>query len=1048
MPTRYPTYAPAVCPNACIERDNGPVFCPDTSLLCLNGGYYSKTNTCEQTLEQQCYNENIPDYKFYMDDKEKCICPPNYSGVDCRYPNKAACALLEDTPYFDNSFVDTGQGDKILHCTVEPGGIATLLALKSHRLEITLKEGGKTLSLKFWSRGQITPSKCSRVAPRLQCDATNCDVGTDAATGLPLIQCRSVVCDKCNKGNYRYHEVYQNEPLCGSLEPYIQQLNKASTQNNNEKVILFLAMAEAVDKAGEEAELRAAEVFMPILSSLKVNCKTSRCLKDPSNGTTTISKGAVLDPSAPAVRLAPGAVSRALIIVFMVVGILLVVAFAVRERRMRSRQLEQLAGRSKQDAVEMEDMEESAVEVEGLEESAVEVEEMEESAVVVESFKNLTDAQRLEQPGFGLVWKDVAYTINTRGGERTILNNVNGYCLPGEMVAILGPSGAGKTTLLNILADRRGGSTGSVQLVGRGSQALQRRDVLSYVQQYDSLLATQTVRECLVFSAMLRIKDAGTKIDEINADITLLLQRLRIGHITDSRIGSHDTGGISGGERKRVDIGVELITKPGLLLLDEPTSGLDSTNVELLLDALHQVARNGCCCLFTIHQVPGRFFTRFDKVILMMRTGEVGFHGTPTDAVAHSKRLMSKETFYNPAEFMLEFASVRSDDSMTSFIEDFNGGAGAQVQEGLQAALVHPVNSEPCDVVRAAERPLRPCHAQFYYVFKRALQHFSRSLSLFFMTMGVTVCLSVFLGFVFWQLDNRIPGAQNRFGIMFFLCVYFSLTSLSSLGKFVNNQHMYKREMASGYYSLLNFYMSEFLVDLIPLRVLPPVLLSAICYGMVGLQDVSGRFETFLFLLILINMVATALCMAVSAGASSIGQANFIAVLINIVSLVYGGLILSNESETALSQIKVLSFYHYAYEALCVNEFHGLVGYFNPKGFDINLELKGDVYLDNWGMSYENLSTDVVVLLVFFLVFTALGFVLLWLDNTRRPFCQCRFPKLSASLAELPASFAKFRASRSKARAAKLRASLSKASAAEVELAVTSQSSARLAHAD
>ena len=111
---------------------------------------------------------------------------------------------------------------------------------------------------------------------------------------------------------------------------------------------------------------------------------------------------------------------------------------------------------------------------------------------------------------------NVSYTLGRGKRAKTILKGVDCSFVPGQLSAIMGPSGAGKTTLLNILAARRKGHTGEVNVIGKGTNSAQLRDVMSYVQQYDSLLATQTVRECLLFSAMLRLQGAGKMTHQVH----------------------------------------------------------------------------------------------------------------------------------------------------------------------------------------------------------------------------------------------------------------------------------------------------------------------------------------------------------------------------------------------------------------------------------------------------------------------------------------------------------------------------------------------------
>jgi len=114
-----------------------------------------------------------------------------------------------------------------------------------------------------------------------------------------------------------------------------------------------------------------------------------------------------------------------------------------------------------------------------------------------------------------------------------------------------------------------------------------------------------------------------------------VLEDLQLNHIADSRIGDSDSGGISGGERKRLSIGIELVADTLFMILDEPTSGLDSTNAETVMKVVRSVADRHCACLFTIHQPPASVFDLFDKVLLLNKNGEQVFFGPPNIAIKH-----------------------------------------------------------------------------------------------------------------------------------------------------------------------------------------------------------------------------------------------------------------------------------------------------------------------------------------------------------------------------------------------------------------------------
>eukprot|EP00027_Filamoeba_sp_ATCC50430_P006942 CAMPEP_0168559412 /NCGR_PEP_ID=MMETSP0413-20121227/10509_1 /TAXON_ID=136452 /ORGANISM="Filamoeba nolandi, Strain NC-AS-23-1" /LENGTH=209 /DNA_ID=CAMNT_0008590637 /DNA_START=146 /DNA_END=772 /DNA_ORIENTATION=+ len=188
--------------------------------------------------------------------------------------------------------------------------------------------------------------------------------------------------------------------------------------------------------------------------------------------------------------------------------------------------------------------------------------------------------ERSFQP-VNFAFEGINYTVTAlKGVKRTLLNNVSGFCLPGETLAIMGPSGSGKTTLLNIVSKRRMKSKeleGDIMVNGhkvtKPTKKIFKR-ISGYVMQEDFLIGTLTVKETLINAALLRLPKNMTYEDKMKR-VDRALEVLGLRHIQDNRIGTQMARGVSGGERRRVSIAVELISSPPIMFLDEPTSGLD-----------------------------------------------------------------------------------------------------------------------------------------------------------------------------------------------------------------------------------------------------------------------------------------------------------------------------------------------------------------------------------------------------------------------------------------------------------------------------------------
>eukprot|EP00210_Caulerpa_lentillifera_P009722 g9272.t1 len=194
-----------------------------------------------------------------------------------------------------------------------------------------------------------------------------------------------------------------------------------------------------------------------------------------------------------------------------------------------------------------------------------------------------------------LVWKNITVRVHSRSTEdgRTLLSDVSGCVRPNDLLAIMGASGSGKTTLLDTLAGRLSSNltrTGSILLNGHSSALSY--GVAAYVKQDDVLIGTLTVKETLLYVARLRLPkvlDGVTRQQRVDSVIT----ELGLRDAADVLIGSWFTKGISGGQKRRVSIGCELLISPSLLFLDEPTSGLDAASAYFVMKGIRSLAEGG-----------------------------------------------------------------------------------------------------------------------------------------------------------------------------------------------------------------------------------------------------------------------------------------------------------------------------------------------------------------------------------------------------------------------------------------------------------------------
>eukprot|EP00301_Raphidiophrys_heterophryoidea_P021834 c6142_g1_i2.p1 GENE.c6142_g1_i2~~c6142_g1_i2.p1 ORF type:complete len:605 (+),score=154.21 c6142_g1_i2:45-1859(+) len=263
-------------------------------------------------------------------------------------------------------------------------------------------------------------------------------------------------------------------------------------------------------------------------------------------------------------------------------------------------------------------------------------------------------------------------TYQVGGGEsggKTVLKDVTGQAVPGDLLALMGPSGSGKTTLLNILAGRVSrGLEGEILFNNARPKRKQRRQV-AYVLQDDTFFGMLTVRETLHFSALLRLPNTITRASKI-ARAEEVMELLGLQKCAQTIIGTPFARGVSGGERKRVNIGCELMSDPSLIMLDEPTSGLDASTALQIIEILRELTKQNKTIITSIHQPSSHIFQQFDK-LLLLGAGRVIFSGKARDAAEYfAAGGYPCPLHFNIADFMIELSSDGSP-SQGPLIEHF-----------------------------------------------------------------------------------------------------------------------------------------------------------------------------------------------------------------------------------------------------------------------------------------------------------------------------------------------------------------------------------------
>lgn len=263
---------------------------------------------------------------------------------------------------------------------------------------------------------------------------------------------------------------------------------------------------------------------------------------------------------------------------------------------------------------------------------------------------------------------------------------------------------------------------------------------------------------------------------------------------------------------------------------------------------------------------------------------------------------------------------------------------------------------------------------QFIILSQRTWKNLYRNPMLMLTHYAIAIILAVFSGYLFYGLTDDIPGFQNRLGLFFFLLALFGFSTLTSLNVFATERLLFVRERANGYYSPATYFAAKVLFDILPLRIIPPILMGSIIYPMTGLVADYTHFMNFILVLVLFNMAAAAVCLFIGIVCKDGGVANLIGSLVMLFSLLFAGFLLNHDATPkGALWLQTLSIFHYGFESLIVNEVLQLTLVDSKYGLDITVP--GAAILSSFGFNNDALWPDIRNLGIFAAVFIVLSYV-------------------------------------------------------------------------
>uniref|UniRef100_A0A7N0SX92 ABC transporter domain-containing protein n=2 Tax=Kalanchoe fedtschenkoi TaxID=63787 RepID=A0A7N0SX92_KALFE len=508
-----------------------------------------------------------------------------------------------------------------------------------------------------------------------------------------------------------------------------------------------------------------------------------------------------------------------------------------------------------------------------------------------------------EGPMF-LVWEDLSVILPDGSSSKWLLSELSGFAEPGRITAIMGPSGSGKSTLLDALSGRLSGNvvmSGNVLLNGKKK----RLDYggVAYVTQEDSFLGTLTVRETLTYSANLRFPTTMTKRD-IDEVVEATIQEMGLQDCADRLIGNWHFRGISGGEKKRLSIGLETLTRPNLMFLDEPTSGLDSASAFFVVQTLRSISRQGKTVISSIHQPSSEVFTLFDYLFLLSG-GETVYFGEASSAVEFFREAgFPCPSRRNPSDHFLRCINSDFDDVAKTLNASFKMAASFKMNASFRLPFYMADDLEraadPVDKMATAHikailiekykfslysakakariqeilhmegltaKPRRGSKAtwwkQLRTLTKRSLVNMSRDIGYYWLRLAIYSILSVCVGTIFFNIGTSYKAIFARGACGAFISGFMTFMAIGGFPSFLEELKVFYKERLNGHYAVNAYVLSNFLSAL-PFLVGMSIATVLIVYNMVKFHPGVSRLAFGCLDLILSISIVESLMMIVA----------------------------------------------------------------------------------------------------------------------------------------------------------------------------------------
>ncbi|KAK1739468.1 ABC transporter, ABC-G family [Skeletonema marinoi] len=617
-----------------------------------------------------------------------------------------------------------------------------------------------------------------------------------------------------------------------------------------------------------------------------------------------------------------------------------------------------------------------------------------------------------------------------------LLHPTSGYVPRGSLCGIIGPSGAGKTTFLNSL----GGATvnGGLHVTGtiyyddgeqQQSQRLsQQNGDIAYLSQHDNFFAMLTPRETLEFAA--KLQNQNKKIDDNKELVEKKLSSLGLLHVADRRIGDRtklDGGGgggggfglkkatkragggaasgLSGGERRRLSVALELMTEPKIFLADEPTTGLDSSQAGKVVNLISKLAKDrNIPSICTLHQPKSSIWKMLDEFILLAPGGKMCYAGNRNDATAYFKEIgyeCPHDT--NPAEWFIDLVTIDTDDleqgtkdiDRINFLHHRFLKSCTSLHAGDEQACLDKqqlaTNSKDAGTDNRKMFSISRTLQRFGALFQRSLRQNIRNTRVLMLRLGAAVLQAKLFASIFKSVrhdKSLTKSIADRVALLTYGCINLSIMALmKTLDLFAKERGVVLREQMRSSYSSLEYLLAKVFAEM-PLDASFALIFASVLKKLTGLRSSMG---TLMKTYCLMTISSVSLGFAIGSIASTAETAMALGVPVLVILMVVGvinpsGVNTDEAPNLVMEWIKLFSPIKWAIEALVTAEFRGMT-FEKDRDFWGNLKelprmgglamvRDGDEVLDALGLgnaNYNKIMSNLAKLTGSFLMFSWMG---------------------------------------------------------------------------